>query len=77
MPLNPAWSSLLLQVEQDGPEVEAEEGVRGVGYVIEFLYLEVEGGEFKETMVLPGQKLKTKRKPMTHPKTFTETLGSI
>lgn len=40
---------------EDGSEVEAEEGVRVAGFVIEFLYLEVEGGQFKQTAVLPGQ----------------------
>lgn len=60
--LNPAWGRethecVLFKVEQDGPEVEAEEGVRVVGFVTKFLYLEVEGGQFKQTTVLPRKKI--------------------
>lgn len=49
---------MLFEVVEDGPEVEAEEGVCVVGSLIKFLYLEVEGGQFKQTAVLPGQKSK-------------------
>lgn len=51
---------MLFKVVQDGPEVEAEEGVRVVGFVIKFLYLKVEGGQFKQTAVLPEKKKKIK-----------------
>lgn len=51
---------VLFKVVQDGPEVEAEEGVRVAGFVIKFLYLKVEGGQFKQTAVLPEKKKKIK-----------------
>lgn len=70
---------VLFKVVQDGPEVEAEEGVCVAAFVIELLYLEVEGGEFKQTTVPPGPK-KTKNKKknkatqrLVSPKTFKET----
>lgn len=63
--------SALFKVVQDGPEVEAEEGVRVVGFVIKFLYLEVEGGQFKQTAVLPGQK--SKKYNTTTCQSFSET----
>lgn len=76
--LNPAWGRethdcVLFKVEQDGPEVEAEEGVRVVGFVTKFLYLEVEGGQFKQTTVLPRKiNLRNERQRPVSPKTFTD-----
>lgn len=43
------------EIGEDGPEVEAEESVRAVSFVMELLYLEAEGGLFKEPLVLPVQ----------------------
>lgn len=70
---------MLFKVVQDGPEVEAEEGVRVVGFVIKFLYLKVEGGQFKQTAVLPEKKKKIKEKQwkpherVTHTRTHCTT----
>lgn len=47
--------SVLLKVEQNGPEVEAQEAVLGAASVLKFLYLTAEGREFKQPTVLPGQ----------------------
>lgn len=44
------------EVEENRPEVKAEESVRVVGFVIKLLYLMVERGQLKQTAVLPGQK---------------------
>lgn len=44
------------EVEENRPEVKAEESVRLVGFVIKLLYLMVERGQLKQTAVLPGQK---------------------
>lgn len=63
---------MLFEVVEDRPEVEAEEGVCVVGVAIEFLYLEVEGGQFKQTAVLPGQNQRNTQQPV-RPKTFIET----
>lgn len=49
---------VLFKVVEDGPEVEEEESVCVVGFVIKFLYLEMDGGQFKQATVLPGQKSK-------------------
>lgn len=42
---------MLLEVLEYGLDVEAEEGVFGVGFVMKLLYLEVEGGQLKEMSV--------------------------
>ncbi|TNN79407.1 hypothetical protein EYF80_010431 [Liparis tanakae] len=49
------------KVVEDGPKVEAEECVRLVGVVKKFLYLEVQGGPFKQAAVLPGQNQRKER----------------
>lgn len=64
---------MLFKVVQDGPEVEAEEGVRVVGFVIKFLYLKVEGGQFKQTPVLPEKK-KNQRNANENPMSESHTL---
>lgn len=45
----------LFKVVENGPEVEAEESVRLIGFVIQLLNLEVERGQLKQTTVLPGR----------------------
>lgn len=45
----------LFKVVEDGSEVQAQERVCGLGFVMQLLYLEVEGGELKQMTVLPGQ----------------------
>lgn len=47
--------SVLLKVEQNGPEVQAQEAVLGAASVLKFLDLTAEGREFKQPPVLPGQ----------------------
>lgn len=47
--------SVLLKVEQNGPEVEAQEGVLGAASALKFLDLRAEGREFKQPTVLPVQ----------------------
>ena len=46
---------MLFKVVENGPEVEAEESVCVVGFVMQLLYLEVERAQLKQTTVLPGQ----------------------
>lgn len=64
---------MLFKVVQDGPEVEAEEGVRVAGFVIKFLYLKVEGGQFKQTAVLPEKKKKKSKKRNENPMNESHT----
>ena len=64
---------MLLEVVEDGPEVDAEEVVCVVGFVIELLYLEVEGGPLKQTAVLPGQNQRNTQQPVS-PKTVSENI---
>lgn len=45
----------LLKVEENGPEVEAEEAVLWAAFVMKVLYPTVEGGEFKQPTVLSEQ----------------------
>lgn len=53
---------VLFEVVEDGPKVEAKERVRLVGVVKKFLYLEVQGGPFKQTAGLPGQHQRKEKK---------------
>lgn len=61
---------VLFKVVKNGPEVEAEERVCVVGFVIKLLDLEVKRGQLKQTTVLPGQNDIKPRQPTVSLKTF-------
>lgn len=46
---------VLPQVMEDGPEVKAEEGAWGAGFLMELFYLDVERRELKQMAVLSRQ----------------------
>lgn len=49
---------VLFNVVEDRSEVQAEESVCVFGFVMQLFYLEMQGGKFKQMMVLPKSKKK-------------------
>lgn len=65
----------LFKVVEDRPEVEAEECMHWVGFVIKLSYVEVKGGQIKQTVVLPAQSEIKTTQPAFSLKTFKGTFN--